>query len=143
MRRHHNPCVAAALAAVLAAAGGVAAEPLSRVGNHDIGALLERAGAAFDLEAEDAVALLDSRTELWTEDGCRVVTRHTIHLIRTDHGLDAWADLRVPWDSAHQELQVETLSTWRLSDRSWTESGPTAVVDTLPVSYTHLRAHET
>lgn len=124
-------CVIALLLAAAAASSSLAA-PASAVGGHDIGALLQRAGAAWDLDGEDEVLLLDSVREDWTADGRRVHSVHRIVYVRT--GLAIWhhADLRVPYDQARQRFSVTALRTWRLSDRRWTESGPTAQVETLP-----------
>jgi hypothetical protein len=123
-----------ALAFLLSAAtaGASLAGPASITGEHDIGALLERAGEVRDLGNEDAVLLLDELREDWTADGRRVHSVHRIVYIGTEYGKRQHADLRVPYDGARQELTVTALRTWRLSDERWIESGPTARVDTLP-----------
>lgn len=120
-----------ALAFLLSAAtaGASLAGPVSITGEHDIGALLEKAG---DLGNEDAVLLLDELREDWTADGRRVHSVHRIVYIGTEYGKRQHADLRVPYDGARQELTVTALRTWRLSDERWIESGPTARVETLP-----------
>jgi hypothetical protein len=114
------------------AAGVFLAGPASITGEHDIGALLESAGKARDLGAEDAVLLLDELREDWTADGRRVQSVHRIVYIRTEYGKRQHADLRVPYDGARQDFAVTALRTWRLSDERWIESGPTARVETLP-----------
>lgn len=123
----------------------VVAAPISHDGGTDIGELLDRARSAYDLEGEDAVILLESRREDWTTDGRRSRSIHRIVYIGTRHGIGSHADLRVPYDSSRERLTVESLRTWRLSDETWTESGPTARVETLPFAldhapdYAHLR----
>ena len=114
-------------------------------GELDVSTLLEEAKEAFDLEQEDAVFLLDELSESWTADGRRVRGVHQLVLIRTEYGIDHHADLRIPWDSARQRLILHSLCTWRASDDRWIESGPTAMVETLPFAvdgapdYCHLR----
>jgi hypothetical protein len=133
------------LVAVLVASAGVAAEPVSFDGEHDIGALLAAAETAFPSDRTDAVLLLDSLSETWTADGRRVSSVHQIVLLRSRWAIDHFADLRVPFDAAHQSMAVHALRTWRLSDRRWTAGGPTAQVETLPFAleraadYTNLR----
>ena len=111
----------------------------------EVSALLEQADDVFDLEQEDAVFLLDELSETWTTDGRLVRSIHQIALIRTEYGLDHYADLRIPWDSARQRFTLHALRTWRLSDEHWIDAGPTASVETLPFAvdrspdYCHLR----
>lgn len=116
----------------LLSSGAICADPVTFDGETDIGGLLEQAGAAFDLDREDAVALLEERREAWTADGRRVTSVHAVVWAGTAHGVRRWADLRIPWDSDRQELTVATLRTWRLADEVWIDSGETAIVDTLP-----------
>lgn len=109
------------------------------------GDLLRRAEEAFDLENEDAVILFERFEERWTADGRLVRTTRRSVIIRTEHGLDHFADLRIPWDGARQKLTVERLRTLRISDEAVIDAGPTAVVETLPFrvdrapDYCHLR----
>ncbi len=123
----------------------VSAAPKPATDEAEVAALLERAGDAFDLEREDAIFLLDELSETWTTDGRLVRSIHQIALIRTEYGLDHYADLRVPWDSARQCLVLQALRTWRPSDDQWIDAGPTASVETLPFAvdrspdYCHLR----
>ncbi len=134
-----------ALIFFLAAATPLCADPISIDGGHDIGVLLERAGNSLDLDVEDAVILLERFETLWTADGRLAETTHRVVLIRTSYGLNHFADLRIPWDSARQKLTVDALRTWRLSDKTWITTGATAVVETLPYAvdrapdYCHLR----
>ena len=123
-----------ALAFLLSAAtaGASSAGPASITGEHDIGALLEKASEIHDLSGEDAVLLLDELREDWTADGRRVRSVHRIVYVRTEYANRPHADLRVPYDGARQDLVVTALRTWRLSDERWIESGPTARVETLP-----------
>ncbi len=108
-------------------------------------ALLDRADRKFDLENEDAVILFQRFETKWTADGRLVQTTTRSVLINTEYGLDHFADLRIPWDGARQELTVERLRTLRLSDEAVIDAGPTAVVETLPFrvdrapDYCHLR----
>lgn len=115
-----------------AAAGASLAGPTSITGEHDIGALLEKAGEFRDLGQEDAVFLLDELRESWTADGRRIHAVHRIVYIRTEYGKRQHADLRIPYDVARQDFAVTALRTWRLSDERWIDSGPTARVETLP-----------
>jgi hypothetical protein len=108
------------------------AGPASASGEHDIEVLIQRAGKAFELDEEDAVFLFDAARDAWSADGRRVRSVHRIVYIRTGHAIRSYADLRVPYDASRQRLTVTALRTWRLSDRQWIDSGPTAQVDTLP-----------
>jgi hypothetical protein len=121
------------------------ARPASVTGEHDIGALIQQAGKAFDLAQEDAVFLFDSAREDWTADGRRIHSLHRIVYIRTGQAIRELADLRVPYDASRQSFTVTTMRTWRLSDERWIESGPTGQVETLPFAldyapdYAHRR----
>ncbi len=110
---------------------GAVAQP-SADDRPDVPALVEKAQRTFTLADEDAVILLDETRETFWADGRRSSSRHTLVLIQTEHAIDTYTDLRVPYDSARQTLTVEQLRTFRLSDRRWTSSGPTARVETLP-----------
>ena len=127
----------ALLLAVLAVSPALAAEAPAGE-KPDVRALLQQARAAYDLEAEDAVFLLDSVREDWTADGRRVHSVHRIVFIRTGLAIRRLADLRVPYDHERQSFVVNALRTWRLSDERWIESGPTARVETLPLSLIHI-----
>ncbi|MHC4274709.1 MAG: DUF3857 domain-containing protein [Planctomycetota bacterium] len=109
--------------------------PPSVTGEHDIGALIKRAGKAFDLAQEDAVFLLDSARDDWTADGRRIHSAHRIVYIRSGYAIRDLADLRVPYDASRQRFTVTALRTWRPSDERWIESGPTAQVETLPFAF--------
>jgi len=100
----------------------------------EIATLLLEASEPFDLEREDAVFLLDELSESWTIDGRLVRSVHQVVWIGTDYGLEHHADLRIPWDSAHQRFTLEALRTWRLSDNATIDAGPTAEVETLPAA---------
>lgn len=119
------------------------AEPMSISGEQDIGALMQTAGQIYDLENEDAVFLFKGRKEYWTPDGRRITMMHRITWLRTEYAINRYADLRIPWDSAHQTFRKTALRTWR--DNKWIVSGPTAVVETLPFAvdraddYTNMR----
>ncbi len=115
----------------------VVAEPLSDTGEYDIGVLMDEARQLYDFEAEDAVVLLYQERRLWTADERRIREIHRIVWIRTSRGIRSYADLRVPWDSARQELTATTLRSWRPKDQRWTTSGPTAVVETTPYAFGH------
>lgn len=103
------------------------------------------ADKTLDLENEDAVILFQRFETCWTVDGRLVQTTKRSVLIRTEYGLDHFADLRIPWDGDHQKLTVHTLRTLRIDDDEPIDAGPTAVVETLPFAvdrapdYCHLR----
>lgn len=121
-------------AAVLAAAAAARAEPLAWGGEHDVGALMALAEEHYDLETTDAVFLLDGRYVTFHDDGTRETTVHRIVWISTELATDAYADLRVPYDSASSTLGVHALRTWR-DGRWWpheSELSPTAIVETTP-----------
>jgi len=135
------------LALVLALAGTtpINAEERSFDGTYDIDALLKQAGKTLDLETEDAVILFRRVEIYWTADHRLVESTHQAILIRTEYGIDHFADLRIPWDRARQRLTEGALRTYRLSDDQWISAGATAVVETLPYAvdsapdYCHLR----
>lgn len=103
----HRPLTALALAAAAALtfAASVSAAPAAAMGGHDIGALMSAAEEHFDLPALDAVILLDERTAVLEEDGAMRRTTHTIVWFNTELGLDTYADLRVPYDTATSEIE--------------------------------------
>ncbi len=101
---------------------------------HDLDALWTEARDAFDVDAHDAVLLLESRTETITEDGDLVTRIHRVVHVSTRAGQNAHADLRIPWNSATSTFEVVKLRTWR-DDRWWPDAdrlSDTAVVETLP-----------
>ncbi len=106
------------------------AAPTSHDDALDIGALLDTADAAFDLDQQDAVVLERTDTVRWLADGRRELAVHEIVWIRTEHGIDLYADLRVPFDAARCDFEVDALRTWR--DEQWWTATETAIVETLP-----------
>ena len=123
-----------------AAAGPVATPaPTGSMGlssGYDLDALWNSAGQYFDLSKHDAVLLLESARVVVLADGAKKTTVHRVVWIGTDVGIDAHADLRVPWNSATSTFSVTKLRTWR-DGRWWpdeTRVSPTAVVETLPFS---------
>jgi len=124
--------LATALLASFVPALAAAAPPPSPTTAAEVDALLAVARETLAAESEDAVLLSDRLREEWTADGRRATTVHRLLYVRTSLAVRLHADLRLPWDSARQRLQVHLLRTFRLSDRRWVESGPTARVETLP-----------
>lgn len=101
---------------------------------HDLDALWARAQNNYDLDREDAVILLESHRHSFTAAGDHAHRIHRLVWIGTAVGVREYADLRVPWNSAHADLEVEILRTWR-DGRWWpdaAEISDTAVVHTLP-----------
>jgi hypothetical protein len=103
-------------------------------GGHDLDQLWTLAQADRDLAAEDAVLLLESHQVTLDADGTLATRVHRVVWIGSSVGIRSYADLRVPWNTATSELDVEILRTWR-DGRWW--PGPetiseTAVVHTLP-----------
>ena len=128
---------AALMVAALAATPALtAAAPMDAQGKYDIGELLEKAEAAWNMEELDAVVLLDRESVTVDLDG-EITTRvHRIVWMATELGLNTYADLRVPWNTETSELEVMTLRTWR-DGRWWpheNEVSETAVVQTIPGS---------
>ncbi|MFH0882108.1 MAG: DUF3857 domain-containing protein [bacterium] len=123
----------------------VHAKPMTYSGRMDIGEMLALADSTFDMAAEDAVVLLAGHRETILPDGRRSVLIHRIVRIATDHALDTYADLRIPYDDKRQELKVHALRVWRESDQRWIEHRPTAIVETTPFelsaapAYTNVR----
>jgi hypothetical protein len=131
--RRHLPTLTLALALLVGASVTLRAEPMAAAGGHDIGELMALAEENYDLETMDAVILLDSETVL-ISPGARKTTVHEIVWIATERGIDTYADLRVPYDSATSSLEVVSLRTW-MDGRWWphdTELNPTAIVETIP-----------
>ncbi|MBD3367894.1 MAG: DUF3857 domain-containing protein [Candidatus Eisenbacteria bacterium] len=121
-------------AAVFALASAAAAVPADAAGRHDIGRLLELGDQWFDLESQDAVILLDSLHIERLPSGTVVRTTHTIVWFGTENGLDAYADVHVPWNALTGSIEVHHLRTWR-DERWWPAPDSvsrTAVVETTP-----------
>lgn len=126
------------LLVAVAVAGSVtipcSAAPSAAMGGHDIGALMDAATAHYDLSDLDAVLLLDDESITVGDDGSLTTTRHTVVWFSTEIGLSAYADVRVPHDTATSTLEVHALRTWR-DGRWWpdeSELSPTAIVATTP-----------
>ncbi len=119
-----------------------AAAPNAKMGvsdGHDLDALWAEAQKAFDPAQRDAILLLESlRVDVQTT-GAVATTVHRVVWIGTATGLRAYADLRVPWNSATCSLDVAKLRTWR-DGRWWPDAAklsPTAIVETLPYAVDH------
>lgn len=100
----------------------------------DLDALWAAAQKTHDLDHEDAIVLLESRTVRLEQDGTAATRVHKVVWINSAVGIRGYADLRVPWDSADSGLDVEILRTWR-DGRWWPDPAAiseTAVVHTLP-----------
>ncbi|MBU2503115.1 DUF3857 domain-containing protein [bacterium] len=123
-----------AIVLVLLAAAAAGAQTMGRSGGHDLDSLWSRAQKAFDLAQEDAVLLLEGRNVTVGQDGSLATRVHRVVWIGTSVGIREYADLRVPWNSATSDLDVEILRTWR-DGRWWPDPeviSETAVVHTLP-----------
>jgi hypothetical protein len=103
-------------------------------GGHDLDQLWARAQADRDLSGEDAVLLLESHQVTLETDGTLATRVHRVVWIGSSVGIRSYADLRVPWNTATSQLDVEILRTWR--DGHWWPDAETisetAVVQTLP-----------
>lgn len=112
-------------------------------GNYDIGQLMEKAEQKYDLSREDAVFLLHSQSVNWLPDQRWQLQVHQIVWINSELGVEFYADRRIPFDSEHCELKVETIRTWR--GEQWWVTGESGIVETLPFEldaaydYTNLR----
>ena len=114
---------------------------------HDLDELWARAREQFDISRHDAVLLLESRQVSILDNGDLRTRVHRVVWISTDVGIDAHADLRIPWNSATSTLNIIALRTWM--DNKWwpdeSEVSETAVVETLPFAlaqaddYTSMR----
>ncbi len=103
-------------------------------GGHNLDELWARAQADRDLSAEDAVLLLESQQITLGADGTLATRVHRVVWIGSSVGIRSYADLRVPWNTATSQLDVEILRTWR-DGRWWPDAetiSETAVVHTLP-----------
>ncbi len=120
------------LSLVMLASAATAGMGVSR--GHDLDDLWLRAQDGYDLDTLDAVLLLEGRHVEITPHGDLSTTVHRVVWIGTKAGLNAHADLRIPWNSDTSKLEVGLLRTWR--DERWWPSpdqvSETAVVNTLP-----------
>jgi len=114
---------------------------------HDLDELWTRAQADYDLSGEDAVLLLESRHVTWDGEGTLATRVHRVVWVGTSVGIRGYADLRIPWNTATSQLDVEVLRTW-MDGRWWPDESvisETAVVQTLPYAvnraddYTSMR----
>jgi hypothetical protein len=115
------------------AASAIAAD-MGMSGGHDLDELWARAEGNHVLAEQDAVILLESRQVTLGADGSVATRVHRVVWIGTSVGIRGYADLRVPWNSATSQLDVEILRTWR-DGRWWPDPAvlsETAVVTTLP-----------
>ncbi len=121
------------IAVMLLATSSLAAE-MGVSGGHDLDDLWARAQADRDLSGEDAVLLLESLQVTLGADGTLATRVHRVVWIGSSVGIRSYADLRVPWNTATSQLDVEILRTWR--DGHWWPDAETisetAVVHTLP-----------
>jgi len=103
-------------------------------GGRDLDELWSAAQADRDLSVEDAVLLLENLQVNLGVDGTLATRVHRVVWIGSSVGLRSYADLRVPWNTATSQLDVEILRTWR--DGHWWPDAEviseTAVVRTLP-----------
>ena len=116
-----------------------AAAPLGVSSGRDLDALLARARELPDFAARDAVLLCEARSTTLTPGGDLATRTHQVAWIATRSGLQAYADLRVPWRAGTSSLAVLKLRTWR-EGRWWPDAAlvsPTAVVETLPFALEH------
>jgi hypothetical protein len=121
-------------AALMLVPGWLLAEGLGVSSGHDLDALWMQAQSAFDLEVEDAVILLESNQINFGADQSMTTRVHRLVWIGSTVGINNYADLRIPWNTATSTLDVEVLRTWR-DGRWWPdekEISDTAVVHTLP-----------
>ncbi len=114
---------------------------------HNLDELWAKAQADYDLSGEDAVLLLESRHVTWDGEGALATRVHRVVWVGTSVGIRGYADLRIPWNTATSQLDVELLRTWR-DGRWWPDESvisETAVVQTLPYAmnladdYTSMR----
>ena len=120
-------------AVVLLSAVQAGAAPESAAGGHDIGELMAAAEERYDLTRLDAVLLLEDLT-VAVAAGSRRTTVHRVAWLGTEIGLDAYGDLRIPYNTGTSTLEVVALRTW-MDGRWWpdeSEVSPIAVVETTP-----------
>ena len=136
-----------ALVLVLSFSARLGAATMGTSHGHDLDQLWASAQKQYDLEAYDAVLLLEGRHVSILENGNLRTRVHRVVWIGTEQGIDHHADLRIPWNSATSTLKVVALRTWR-DGRWWPhelEVSETAVVETLPFAlaladdYTSMR----
>ncbi len=96
----------------------------------DISQLMKEAGATLDMNAEDAVILLDSERIRLNKNSRYEKFVHRIIWINTEIAIEHYGDVRVPYDASKCTLHVTTVRTWR--DNKWWETGPNGIVETLP-----------
>ncbi len=121
-------------AALLLLPGSLLAADLGVSSGHDLDALWEQAQSNYDLDVEDAVILLESHQVNFGADQSMTTRVHRLVWIGTTVGIRGYADLRIPWNTATSNLEVEVLRTWR-DGRWWPDEkqiSETAVVHTLP-----------
>jgi hypothetical protein len=148
MKRLHDVLVVLWQIGILVAlAVPLYAETMGVSGGHDLDRLWAEAQAHYDLEAVDAVLLLESLHVTVAASGDRTTRIHRVVWIGSEVGVDDYADLRVPYNSGNSTLKVTALQTWR-DGRWWPAKpaiSPTAVVETLPFAmaraddYTSMR----
>ncbi len=112
---------------------------------HDLDELWATAQQDYDLDRQDAVLLLESRQVSWDPAGTVTTRVHRVVWIGTSVGIRAYADLRIPWNTATSQLDVELLRTWR-EGRWWpdpTALSATAMVETLPHAVDHADDYTT
>jgi len=127
------------IAALMLLAVTAEAADMGTSAGFDLDALMATVRSTYDLDREDAVVLLNDREVTLTGDHDLVTTVHTAVWINSSTAIHAYADLRIPWNMADSELDVEVLRTWR-DDRWWPDSqkiSETAVVPTLPYAVAH------
>lgn len=103
-------------------------------GGYDLDALWSQAREQYELSGHDAVLLLESRRVSISTGGDLLTRVHRVVWIGTEVGIDDYADLRIPYNSATSTFTVTSLRTWR-DGRWWPheqEVSETAVVETLP-----------
>ncbi len=96
----------------------------------DISELMKEAEATLDMNAEDAVILLDSERIRLNKDSHYEKFVHRIIWINSEIAIGRYGDVRVPYDALRCSLHVTTVRTWR--DNKWWETGPAGIVETLP-----------
>lgn len=126
---------------------GLSAESMGVSQGYDLDALWVKAQKQYDLNAHDAVLLLEGRHVTILDNGNLKTRVHRVVRIGTEMGIEHYADLRISWNSATSTFTVLALRTWN-DDRWWpheSEVSETAVVETLPFAlaqaddYTSIR----
>lgn len=128
-----------ALAALMLIAPAASAANMGTSAGFDLDALLATARSTYDLTNQDAVVLLEDREVLQAANGDIATIVHRVVWIGSSVGIRSYADLRVPWNQANSQLDVEVLRTWR-DGRWWPDAkqiSETAVVETLPYAVSH------